>query len=164
MNFLNFKIYLYFRPYRLRQPAPFNVEKQEFLCPLCECLSNTVLPLIPSLESINTNDESSVKEEQTITFNEWVYGLQAVLKLKVLQFFDFFIFYYKIFLFKYCNFQVLESPVHECNETCSDLHCRVLAEPASTSPPPQFPTTTYYSCHIKQVCIFLCILFLIYKH
>ncbi|CAN8023512.1 unnamed protein product [Ixodes persulcatus] len=25
----------------------FNVEKREFLCPLCECLSNTVVPLLP---------------------------------------------------------------------------------------------------------------------
>ncbi|KAJ8971803.1 hypothetical protein NQ317_010778, partial [Molorchus minor] len=41
------------RPYRLRHPASFDVDKQEFLCPLCECLSNTVLPLIPPLNGIN---------------------------------------------------------------------------------------------------------------
>ncbi|XP_077283397.1 ubr1 ubiquitin ligase isoform X2 [Arctopsyche grandis] len=116
------------RPYRLRQPAPFNVEKQEFLCPLCESLSNTVLPLIPSLESINYQYESNVKDERDITFDEWVYGLKTVLKLKV-----------------------LESPAHECNETCSDLHCQALPEPPSASPPPQFPSTTIYSCHMKQV-------------
>ncbi|KAJ2945313.1 hypothetical protein O0L34_g9400 [Tuta absoluta] len=36
------------RPYRLRQPAAFDVEKNEYLCPLCERLCNTALPLLPS--------------------------------------------------------------------------------------------------------------------
>lgn len=40
------------RPYRLRQPSSFNVDKHEFLCPLCECLSNTVLPLLPPLQTL----------------------------------------------------------------------------------------------------------------
>ena len=72
-----------FRPYRLRQPAPFDVEKQEFLCPLCECLSNTVLPLIPSLDSLQSEEESHVNVEKNITFDEWIRGLRSVLKLKV---------------------------------------------------------------------------------
>ncbi|XP_011494451.1 PREDICTED: LOW QUALITY PROTEIN: E3 ubiquitin-protein ligase UBR2 [Ceratosolen solmsi marchali] len=32
------------RPYRMRQPASYDVEKHEYLCPLCECLSNTLTP------------------------------------------------------------------------------------------------------------------------
>uniref|UniRef100_A0A3P8UV54 E3 ubiquitin-protein ligase n=1 Tax=Cynoglossus semilaevis TaxID=244447 RepID=A0A3P8UV54_CYNSE len=35
------------RQQRLRGPTSYNVEKGEFLCPLCECLSNTVIPLLP---------------------------------------------------------------------------------------------------------------------
>ncbi|XP_032523092.1 E3 ubiquitin-protein ligase UBR1 isoform X1 [Danaus plexippus] len=36
------------RPYRIRQPAAFDVEKKEYLCPLCERLCNTAVPLLPS--------------------------------------------------------------------------------------------------------------------
>ncbi|KAH7934277.1 hypothetical protein HPB49_024260 [Dermacentor silvarum] len=30
----------------------FNVEKREFLCPLCECLSNAVVPLLPPVSAL----------------------------------------------------------------------------------------------------------------
>ncbi|KFB52247.1 ubiquitin ligase E3 alpha [Anopheles sinensis] len=40
------------RPYRNRMPILFDVEKQEFLCPLCRCLSNCLLPLVPHLDGI----------------------------------------------------------------------------------------------------------------
>ena len=35
------------RRYRSRHPTSFDVEKSEFLCPLCRSLSNSVIPLIP---------------------------------------------------------------------------------------------------------------------
>ena len=35
------------RRYRFRHSTSFNVEKSEFLCPLCRSLSNSVIPLIP---------------------------------------------------------------------------------------------------------------------
>merc|ERR1719419_892270 len=35
------------RRYRTRHPTSFDVEKGEFLCPLCRSLSNSVIPLIP---------------------------------------------------------------------------------------------------------------------
>ncbi|KAK7880179.1 hypothetical protein WMY93_033161 [Mugilogobius chulae] len=35
------------RQQRLRGHTSFDVENGEFLCPLCECLSNTVIPLLP---------------------------------------------------------------------------------------------------------------------
>ena len=35
------------RRYRARHPTSFDVDKQEFLCPLCRSLSNSVVPLIP---------------------------------------------------------------------------------------------------------------------
>lgn len=37
------------RPARARHHLSFDVDKQEFLCPLCECLSNTVIPIVPAL-------------------------------------------------------------------------------------------------------------------
>lgn len=63
------------RPYRLRQPASFDVEKHEYLCPLCECLSNTVLPLLPALGKLQPTSTKKVH----LSFDSWVLGLQAVL-------------------------------------------------------------------------------------
>uniref|UniRef100_A0A2M4A3M0 E3 ubiquitin-protein ligase n=2 Tax=Anopheles triannulatus TaxID=58253 RepID=A0A2M4A3M0_9DIPT len=40
------------RPYRNRTPVLFDVEKHEFLCPLCRFLSNCLIPLIPPLDSV----------------------------------------------------------------------------------------------------------------
>lgn len=40
------------RPHRQRSPGSFDIDKKEFLCPLCRCLSNTVLPLNQSLAKI----------------------------------------------------------------------------------------------------------------
>lgn len=37
------------RPNRMRAPGTFHIEKKEFLCPLCRCLSNTVLPVPTAL-------------------------------------------------------------------------------------------------------------------
>lgn len=61
------------RPYRLRHPASFDVDKQEFLCPLCECLSNTVLVLVPPLNSFQPSRKS------LITYEEYLGCIDAVL-------------------------------------------------------------------------------------
>ncbi|CAH1114121.1 unnamed protein product [Psylliodes chrysocephalus] len=68
------------RPYRLRHPASFDVDKQEFLCPLCECLSNTVLPVIPPLSILQ-----STQPKNDISFDQWFDGVLHVLnnKLKI---------------------------------------------------------------------------------
>ncbi|XP_067367513.1 E3 ubiquitin-protein ligase UBR2 isoform X5 [Channa argus] len=39
------------RQQRLRGHTSYDVENGEFLCPLCECLSNTVIPLLPHAHS-----------------------------------------------------------------------------------------------------------------
>uniref|UniRef100_A0A3B5KYQ5 E3 ubiquitin-protein ligase n=1 Tax=Xiphophorus couchianus TaxID=32473 RepID=A0A3B5KYQ5_9TELE len=41
------------RQQRLRGHTSYDVENGEFLCPLCECLSNTVIPLLPHALSPN---------------------------------------------------------------------------------------------------------------
>lgn len=40
------------RPFRTRNPSIFNIDKNQFLCPLCRFLSNTVLPIVPPLNTI----------------------------------------------------------------------------------------------------------------
>lgn len=40
------------RPFRNRTPTIFNIDKNEFLCPLCLFLSNAVLPLIAPLSNL----------------------------------------------------------------------------------------------------------------
>uniref|UniRef100_A0A8D0L320 E3 ubiquitin-protein ligase n=1 Tax=Sphenodon punctatus TaxID=8508 RepID=A0A8D0L320_SPHPU len=40
------------RQQRLRVHKSYDVENGEFLCPLCECLSNTVIPLLPPPRSV----------------------------------------------------------------------------------------------------------------
>ncbi|XP_072366231.1 E3 ubiquitin-protein ligase UBR2 isoform X3 [Scyliorhinus torazame] len=46
------------RQQRLRVHTSYDVENGEFLCPLCECLSNTVIPLLPSPRSPLNSDNS----------------------------------------------------------------------------------------------------------
>ena len=59
------------RRYRTRHPTSFDVEKSEFLCPLCRSLSNTVIPLIPQYHLLqlpgsgNTTKEDMETEETT---------------------------------------------------------------------------------------------------
>ncbi|XP_076276967.1 ubr1 ubiquitin ligase [Lasioglossum baleicum] len=59
------------RPFRLRQPASFDVEKHEYLCPLCECLSNTVLPLLPPLGILQATPQNLPQ----LDFSAWLEGL-----------------------------------------------------------------------------------------
>ncbi|XP_011302105.1 E3 ubiquitin-protein ligase UBR2 [Fopius arisanus] len=67
------------RPYRLRQPASFDVEKHEYLCPLCECLSNTVLPLLPSLATLQSTE---TKNRCHVDFDTWLNALTVTLDCK----------------------------------------------------------------------------------
>ncbi|CAG9856266.1 unnamed protein product [Phyllotreta striolata] len=66
------------RPYRLRHPASFDVDKQEFLCPLCECLSNTVLPLIPPLSTL----QPAQRRTDYLPIDRWLEGVSDILDKK----------------------------------------------------------------------------------
>uniref|UniRef100_A0A182R7J8 E3 ubiquitin-protein ligase n=1 Tax=Anopheles funestus TaxID=62324 RepID=A0A182R7J8_ANOFN len=48
------------RPYRNRAPILFDIEKNEFLCPLCRFLSNCLLPLLPPHETITSSAKARV--------------------------------------------------------------------------------------------------------
>lgn len=52
------------RPFRNRTPTVFNIDKNEFLCPLCLFLCNAVLPLVSPLSSL-----SEIKENPYDKFN-----------------------------------------------------------------------------------------------
>lgn len=61
------------RPYRNRSPQTFDVEKKEFLCPLCRCLSNGVMPVTPELWRFTNRDDVSLLEfEPKINFEKWL--------------------------------------------------------------------------------------------
>uniref|UniRef100_A0A182PI15 E3 ubiquitin-protein ligase n=1 Tax=Anopheles epiroticus TaxID=199890 RepID=A0A182PI15_9DIPT len=48
------------RPYRNRAPTLFDIEKNEFLCPLCRFLSNCLLPLLPPHETITSSYKARI--------------------------------------------------------------------------------------------------------
>ncbi|XP_029925864.1 E3 ubiquitin-protein ligase UBR2 isoform X3 [Myripristis murdjan] len=49
------------RQQRLRVHTSYDVENGEFLCPLCECLSNTVIPLLPHTHTLHSADHPSLE-------------------------------------------------------------------------------------------------------
>uniref|UniRef100_A0A8C9ZWX3 E3 ubiquitin-protein ligase n=1 Tax=Sander lucioperca TaxID=283035 RepID=A0A8C9ZWX3_SANLU len=62
------------RQQRLRGHTSYDVENGEFLCPLCECLSNTVIPLLPHTHSPHhRNPFSSSVSEMITTFSMATY-------------------------------------------------------------------------------------------
>ncbi|CAB3225335.1 unnamed protein product [Arctia plantaginis] len=87
------------RPYRGRQPAAFDVEKKEYLCPLCERLCNTALPLL-SAPSLPVGAPPLLSEEM---YNE---SVNMILKLK---------------------HQVSSEAIHICTEFCEEMHCQARA-------------------------------------
>jgi len=66
------------RPYRSRQQASFDAENHEYLCPLCECLSNTVLLLVPPLGILQPTPEP----QPNITFETWMKVMALTLDCK----------------------------------------------------------------------------------
>ncbi|CAH0663514.1 unnamed protein product [Chilo suppressalis] len=87
------------RPYRLRQPAAFDVEKKEYLCPLCERLCNTALPLLPA-------PPHPAGTPPTLSEQVYADSVDLILKLK---------------------HQVSSEAVHICTETCEEMHCQARA-------------------------------------
>lgn len=57
------------RSFRRLSP-PFDVEKQEFMCPLCNNLNNNVLPLYPPLDHVMSHQDN--ERTLDITLEEWV--------------------------------------------------------------------------------------------
>lgn len=70
------------RPNRNRSPNNYLIDKKEFLCPYCRCLSNGVIPVSPPLCKYTptvTSDECPEKPD-VITFDTWVSIMQDYLE------------------------------------------------------------------------------------
>ncbi|TMS01665.1 E3 ubiquitin-protein ligase UBR2 [Larimichthys crocea] len=63
------------RQQRLRGHTSYNVENGEFLCPLCECLSNTVIPLLPHTNSPDLSAVHPSLEKWLKTTNQQIAAL-----------------------------------------------------------------------------------------
>lgn len=57
------------RPFRTRNPSIFNIDRNQFLCPLCRFLSNSVLPAVPPLSSLH--DVNSNVFTDSFNFELW---------------------------------------------------------------------------------------------
>ncbi|XP_028846030.1 E3 ubiquitin-protein ligase UBR2 isoform X2 [Denticeps clupeoides] len=67
------------RQQRLRVHTSYDVENGEFLCPLCECLSNTVIPLLP-LSKISSSCEQPALPQWLHTIGLQIKALHSVHK------------------------------------------------------------------------------------
>ncbi|XP_033468365.1 E3 ubiquitin-protein ligase UBR2 isoform X2 [Epinephelus lanceolatus] len=63
------------RQQRLRGHTSYDVENGEFLCPLCECLSNTVIPLLPHTHSPDHSVDHPSLEAWLKTTNQQIAAL-----------------------------------------------------------------------------------------
>ena len=63
------------KPHRNRQVMSFDIEKNEYLCPLCESLCNTALPLMPP--------QRPAISPRGVSVHVWLKGLLATLGEKV---------------------------------------------------------------------------------
>ncbi|OQR68710.1 E3 ubiquitin-protein ligase UBR1-like, partial [Tropilaelaps mercedesae] len=61
------------RPVRYGRHVSFDVAQGEFLCPLCECLSNSVIPIVPC-----QRDETNVEAVTDQTLAEWLDSVKSI--------------------------------------------------------------------------------------
>ncbi|XP_075941502.1 E3 ubiquitin-protein ligase UBR2 isoform X3 [Anarhichas minor] len=65
------------RQQRLRGHTSYDVENGEFLCPLCECLSNTVIPLLPHTHTPDYRVDHPTLEAWLSTANQQTSALHS---------------------------------------------------------------------------------------
>ncbi|XP_022649941.1 E3 ubiquitin-protein ligase UBR2-like isoform X1 [Varroa jacobsoni] len=61
------------RPVRYGRHVSFDVSQGEFLCPLCECLSNSVIPIVPCQK-----DETKIDPIAEQTLSEWLDSVRSI--------------------------------------------------------------------------------------
>ncbi|GAB1601270.1 E3 ubiquitin-protein ligase UBR2-like isoform X2 [Argonauta hians] len=74
------------RSFRYRNTCSYNIEKLEFLCPLCGAISNTVIPLLPPLSTLRTVATGCDIDQQKavdLSFNDWLDGIQKTVQASV---------------------------------------------------------------------------------
>ncbi|PIK60202.1 putative E3 ubiquitin-protein ligase UBR2-like [Apostichopus japonicus] len=62
---------------RFRGELNYDISKNQFLCPLCETLSNTVLPILPPLATDDSDPSDSIPNME-----EWLLSLSATLSVQ----------------------------------------------------------------------------------
>ena len=55
--------------------------KYEYLCPLCETIGNSVMPLFPDFRQLNL--ESTPSSQNSLTYEDWLDGLEKTLENSV---------------------------------------------------------------------------------
>jgi E3 ubiquitin-protein ligase UBR2 len=61
----------------------FDISKNEFLCPLCETISNTVLPVMPPLCNLTKDIVGQVEPE--LSLSDWLDGIQKTVRHSLQQ-------------------------------------------------------------------------------
>ena len=65
------------RPLRYGRHVSFDVDKAEFLCPLCECLSNTVIPILPPCNHHGFSSKKGDLRQKEMSMSDWIKCLFA---------------------------------------------------------------------------------------
>lgn len=61
----------------------FDFKRNEYICPLCETIGNTVLPIYPDLNSLTQPSLQSDTKSIQIAFEDWIDGLEKTLENSV---------------------------------------------------------------------------------
>ncbi|CAF0875440.1 unnamed protein product [Brachionus calyciflorus] len=61
----------------------FDLKRNEYICPLCETIGNTVLPIFPNLNSVITQSAQNESKQIDILFEDWLDGLEKTLEISV---------------------------------------------------------------------------------
>ncbi|XP_048736873.2 E3 ubiquitin-protein ligase UBR2-like isoform X4 [Ostrea edulis] len=67
---------------RIPHSLSYNIVQLEYLCPLCESLSNTVIPLVPALHTLVSESDIS---DVDLSFGDWLDGLQKTVENSMKQ-------------------------------------------------------------------------------
>lgn len=67
------------RPFRARNPSIFNIDKNQFLCPLCRFLSNAILPIVPPLNNL-MDPKSTGMLDDAFDFKTWYDMMNSYIK------------------------------------------------------------------------------------
>lgn len=80
------------RPYRLRHPLSFDVDKLEWLCPMCDSICNAALPMAVDLSKIynlstpSPEVGSKYESDPSASFDTLMQGLQFVVQNRAVGF------------------------------------------------------------------------------
>lgn len=61
----------------------FDFKRNEYVCPLCDTIGNTVLPIYPELNSFSQMSQQAETKSIQITFEDWIDGLEKTLENSV---------------------------------------------------------------------------------